>query len=215
MKRLTELQTEVLRRFFARRDEFFLTGGAALVGFYLEHRETHDLDLFTAGQPLDEGERTLREIASELDLVVEPVRRDPAFQRFLVRRRAGGESLVVDLVRDDVPQLAEKRMVGGVRIDSAEEILANKMCALLSRVEVRDLVDVMALEQSGLDPVAAVRAASGKDAGVTPSQLAWVLSSFPIPDDGTVPGGVSPDALRTFRDDLIRRLSAAAFPEPQ
>jgi predicted nucleotidyltransferase component of viral defense system len=213
MKGLTELQTEILRRFFARRDEFFLTGGAALVGFYIGHRETHDLDLFTAGKPLDEGERTLREIASELDLVMESVRREPAFQRFLMRRSEGGESVIVDLVRDDAPQLAEKRIVGGVRVDSAEEILANKVCALLSRVEVRDLVDVMALQQSGLDPVAAVRIASKKDAGITPSQLAWVLSSFPIPDDRALPGEVSPDALRTFRDGLIRRLAAAAFPE--
>jgi len=47
MAGLTELQGEILRRFFARRDEFFLTGGAALVGFHLGHRETHDLDLFT------------------------------------------------------------------------------------------------------------------------------------------------------------------------
>ncbi len=212
MKGLTELQSEILRRFFARREDFFLTGGAALVGFYLGHRETHDLDLFTEGTPLDEGERTLREIASELELEIESVRRHPAFHRFLVRRRQDAESLVVDLVRDDVPQLAPKRIVGGIRIDSAEEIMANKLCTLLSRVEVRDLVDVMALQQSGLDPIAAVRSAAHKDAGVTPSQLAWVLSSFPIPEDKALPGEVSPDALRAFRDDLIRRLAAAAFP---
>lgn len=122
------------------------------------------------------------------------------------------KGLRVDLVRDDVPQLAEKRTVGGVRIDSAEEILANKICTLLSRVELRDLVDVMALQQSGLDPIAALPAAASKDAGVTPSQLAWVLSSFPIPE-GPLPGDVSAVALRNFRDDLIRRLAASAFPE--
>jgi predicted nucleotidyltransferase component of viral defense system len=212
MKGLTELQSEILRRFFAQRQDFFLTGGAALVGFYLSHRETHDLDLFTAGGALDEGERTLRQIATELELEIEPVRRDPAFQRFLVRRRQGDESLVIDLVRDDVPQLAAKRIISGIRIDSAEEILANKLCTLLSRVEVRDLVDVMALQHSGLDPIAAVASAARKDGGLTPSQLAWVLSSFPIPADKALPGDVSPDALRAFRDDLIRRLAAAAFP---
>lgn len=214
MKGLTELQREILQRFFARRDEFFLTGGAALVGFYLGHRETHDLDLFTDGAPLDAGERTLREIAAELDLTIESLRRDPAFHRFLVRRR-DGESLVIDLVRDDVPQLAEKRLVGGVRIDSAEEILANKICTLLSRVEVRDLVDVMALEKSGLDPIAAVHAAATKDAGVSPSQLAWILSSFPIPEETPLPGEVSSAALRAYRDGLTRRLAAAAFPEQE
>jgi hypothetical protein len=210
MKGLTELQSEILQRFFAQRNDFFLTGGAALVGFHLGHRDTHDLDLFTDGGPLDEGERTLRRIAADLDLSIEPVRRDPAFQRFLLQGR--DESLVVDLVRDDVPQLAEKRIIRGVRIDSAEEILANKLCTLLSRVEVRDLVDVMALEQSGLDPIAAVPAAAAKDAGVTPTQLAWVLSSFPVPE-GALPGDVAPSDLRSFRDGLIRRLAASAFPQ--
>lgn len=95
---------------------------------------------------------------------------------------------------------------------TAEEILANKLCTLLSRVEVRDLVDVMALQQNGLDPIAALPAAAAKDAGVTPSQLAWVLSSFPIPETN-LPGDVSPAELREFRDDLIRRLARAAFPE--
>ena len=215
MKGLTELQTEILRHFFARRREFFLTGGAALVGFYTGHRDTHDLDLFTAGEPLDEGERTLREIASELDLAIEPVRRAPAFRRFVMRRSQGGESLVIDLVRDDAPQLNDKRFVGDVRIDSAEEIFVNKICALLSRVEVRDLVDAMVLQQTGLDPMAAVRAASAKDAGVTPSQLAWVLSSFPIPEGVPLPGEVSPESLRAFRDDLILKLAGAAFPEDE
>jgi len=94
----------------------------------------------------------------------------------------------------------------------AEEILANKICTLLLRVELRDLVDVMSLQRSGLDPIAAVSAAAAKDAGVTPSQLAWVLSSFPIPE-GPLPGDVSPVDLRNFRDDLIRRLAASAFPD--
>lgn len=100
----------------------------------------------------------------------------------------------------------------GIRIDSAEEILANKLCTLLSRVEIRDLVDVMALEKSGLDPIAAVQAAATKDAGVTPSQLAWVLSSYPIPEETPLPGDVSSVELRAFRDGLISRLVAAAFP---
>jgi len=45
--RLTELQILVLEGFFARERAFFLTGGAALVGFHLGHRTTKDLDLFT------------------------------------------------------------------------------------------------------------------------------------------------------------------------
>jgi len=38
---------DLLEAFFAREPKFYLTGGAALAGFYLGHRTTLDLDLFT------------------------------------------------------------------------------------------------------------------------------------------------------------------------
>jgi hypothetical protein len=47
---LSSLQISVLKAFFAREREFFLTGGAALAGFYLGHRVTDDLDFFTLSQ---------------------------------------------------------------------------------------------------------------------------------------------------------------------
>src|ERR1044071_3340373 len=46
--KLTALQREVLDAFFQRERGFFLTRGAAIVGFYLGHRTTDDLDLFTS-----------------------------------------------------------------------------------------------------------------------------------------------------------------------
>ena len=36
----------------------------------------------------------------------------------------------------------EKRKINEIRIDSPEEIVANKLCAFLSRSEVKNLVDV-------------------------------------------------------------------------
>lgn len=210
MSRLTGLQDLILRHFFARRDEFFLTGGAALARFHLRHRVTHDLDLFTTKGVLDEGERTLHEIAASLSLDIETLRRSPHFRRFLVRGPA--EAVVVDLVNDLAPQLREKIVLEGIVVDSAEEILANKLCALLSRIEIRDLVDVAKLEEAGLDPIAAVNLARLKDGGMSPSQLAWVLSTFPIPADVESTFGISRDELDAFRRSLIQRLTAAAFP---
>ena len=46
--RLSALQDAVLEAFFATERGFFLSGGGALVGFHLQHRETTDLDLFTS-----------------------------------------------------------------------------------------------------------------------------------------------------------------------
>lgn len=101
--------------------------------------------------------------------------------------------------------------MGTVTMDSAAEILVNKICALLSRIEIRDLVDVKALADSGLDPVEAVSKARRKDGGVSPGQLAWVLSTYPI-EERDLPGGVEAAQLRAFRDDLVRRLAVAGFP---
>ena len=63
--RLDPLQRDLIAAFFARTQRFFLTGGAALTGFYLHHRTTKDLDLFaTPDVALREGvERSLARLA--------------------------------------------------------------------------------------------------------------------------------------------------------
>lgn len=201
----------MLTAFFERESRFFLTGGAALAGFHLGHRETNDLDLFTPDDILEEGEGALRDAAAFLGASIERVRTAPEFRRRVVRR--GDESVVVDLVRDRVPQIRpEKLLLGGVRVDPPEEIFANKLCTLLSRSEPRDLVDARALEALGLDLDAALASASLKDGGLTPGQLAWVLSEVTIGDDARLPGNVSVPELRAYLADLIARLSRRAYP---
>ena len=44
---LTKLQWDFLSRFFQESPPFFLTGGTALSAFYLRHRYSEDLDLFS------------------------------------------------------------------------------------------------------------------------------------------------------------------------
>jgi predicted nucleotidyltransferase component of viral defense system len=210
MPALTDLQDQVLRRFFDRRDEFFLTGGAALAGFHLHHRVTHDLDFFTSADAIDEGERTLRDVAESLSLDMETLRRSPDFRRFLLQ--GASEGVIVDLVKDASPQVLEKMSIGRIVVDSPREILANKLCALLSRTEVRDLVDVARLEEAGFDPIAALHLAAKKDAGMTAGQLAWVLSGFPIPADEALQYGMPRKDLHDFRESFVRKLTAAAFP---
>ena len=210
MAALTKLQSEVLRRFFERRQDFFLTGGGALVGFHLRHRVTHDLDLFTVGGMIDDAERTLGEIATELGARMQTLRRAPTFRRFLIE--VSSESVIVDLVRDEAPQVHDKITIDGIVVDPPEEILANKLCTLLSRTEVRDLVDVKTLEAAGHDVLEALLLAEKKDGGVSASQLAWVLSTFPIPTNDAELHGVSRDELQQYRDSLIKRLSALAYP---
>lgn len=92
-----------------------------------------------------------------------------------------------------------------------QEILANKLCTLLSRAEIRDLVDVRALEGAGYRVEDALGPASRKDGGLTAGQLAWVLSEVEIGEDAQPPG-VSSRELKGYLDDLIHRLTRLALP---
>jgi hypothetical protein len=212
--RLTPLQREVLTAFFKHERRFFLTGGAALAGFYLGHRTTDDLDLFThEKEAFEVGGYVLQAVADELGGRV-VVRQDaPGFRRYVVSR--GEEAVVVDLVWERVPSaFPEKPERAGVRIDPIEEILVNKLTAALSRAEERDLVDLLFLERAGHRAEQALDSALQKDGGCTPAALAWVLSQVQVEEGAALPGGIKAHELHEFLADLVQRLLRAALPRP-
>ncbi len=213
--KLTPLQRELLDAFFARETGFYLTGGAALAGFYLGHRTTLDLDLFTPDpEAFERGRFALAAAAESLTASLEARQAAPGFHRYLARR--GEEAVVVDLVLERVPQVAPlKRREGQIRIDPPEEILANKLAALVERSEVRDVVDLLLLERSGWAVESALPGTQAKDAACTPATLAWVLSRVQIPAAAEIPGGFDPADLRSYLDELIQRLRRAALPTPR
>jgi hypothetical protein len=209
---LSALQRAVLAEFFRRERGFFLTGGGALVGYHLHHRTTSDLDLFT----LDEGafarsRYVLPAVAEALQGRLD-VRQDaPDFRRYALTR--AGEALVIDIVRERVPQVrVAKPEIEGIVVDPPEEILANKLTALVGRQEERDLVDVYFLERNGYRVEEALGHALAKDGGCTPATLAWLLSEALIDDGAPLPGGLSPATLRAYVRDLVKRLRRLAVP---
>jgi hypothetical protein len=107
--RLSPLQQDILRGFFQREDRFFLSGGGALAGFHLAHRETHDLDLFTVEDALDRGISALGGVARDLGATIEAIQTAPDFRRVLVQQEA--EAVVVDLVREYVAQVSPEKQV--------------------------------------------------------------------------------------------------------
>jgi hypothetical protein len=210
--KLTALQKDVLDAFFQRERGFFLTGGAALAGFHLGHRTTDDLDLFARDAlAFERGRFVLADVAAALGGELQ-VRQDaPGFKRVILTR--GGEGLVIDLVKDTGPQLhLDKLERDHIVVDPADEILANKLTALVGRAEERDLIDVMFLERAGYPIEAALPAALAKDGGCTPATLAWLLSEITIPDGAVLPAGVLPAELRIYVTDLIARLLVLAAP---
>ena len=210
--KLTAMQDEILHAFFALEGGFFLTGGAALAGFHLGHRATDDLDLFTVDRDaFERGRHVLAELAVRAATEHDVRQEAPGFRRTVLRR--GDDAVVVDLVLDLAPQIVrEKPILAGIRVDPPAEIVANKLTALVGRMEERDLVDLMFLERAGYRVEASLRDALVKDGGCTPATLAWLLSQIAVPDGAKLPAGVSPLELREFVTDLEVRLRRAAYP---
>ncbi len=210
--RLTPLQQELLQAFFEREQGLFLTGGGALVGFHLGHRQTEDLDLFAEEDTVFErAPHVLADAVAALGAEMVVRQQAAGFHRYFVSRAE--EAVIVDLVFDRVPQLyLEKWERDGVRIDLPEEILVNKLNTIVSRSEIRDLVDVMALERAGYSVEDALEGALAKDGGCTPATLAWVLSEIEIAEQAELPGGISGAEMRSYLEELIRRLRRAALP---
>ncbi len=206
--RLTDAQLALTTAFFRTDREFFLTGGAVLAGWELQHRTTEDLDLFTDKDAVVAGERTLKAAVADLGGQLEAITTSPDFRRFVATIQ--GERIKVDLVRDRAPQLFPKQERDGVRMDSAEEIFTNKICTLVERSEIRDVVDLMLLEGRGLRVETYLPQAQKKDGGATPATLAWLLSSFEVPSE--LPGGVDRGAVLRFISDLEKRMLALAAP---
>lgn len=209
-QRLTPLQRELLEEFFARERHFVLTGGAALAGFYLDHRGTEDLDLFARpGVDLDSAVRALDDAASASGAVLESIEKHPDFRRLLARR--GEERCLVDLGIDRAPVIDPPTDLGVVRIDTMREIAANKVAALLGRGELKDLVDLQRLAGEGVDLRQAVRDATKKDAGIDPATLLWVLGDLRIaPASGLVEADEL-GRLTRFREEFSALLRALAY----
>jgi predicted nucleotidyltransferase component of viral defense system len=210
--RLSALQQELVDAFFSEPSAFFLTGGAALAGYYIGHRFTDDLDLFSPPvESMELAVQRLRRAASAIGGTVEAIQDAPDFRRFAVQRAA--DVTLVDLVIDRAPQLVVDKVVfGAVRIDPEREIAANKITALLGRTAPRDLVDLFALFDRGHTLEAALADARTKDAAADPATLAWVLSQWRLGPSVPLPLGVTLEDVERMRGQLIERLLVLAVP---
>lgn len=215
---LTTLQVRLLELLADVTPRWTLSGGAALAGFHLRHRSTRDLDLFWHGAR--EIRRVRDDIALRLlnaGLKANTLVSGAGFSRIEVCD--GKETVVLDLVADPVPIVDSpvEMTIGSrrIQVDSAHEILVNKLCTLLSRQEVRDLVDVRQLALAGGDLWRAVAQANQKDGGFSPQVLAWLLRGFPLRPLAEKEGASAAEieALEGFRDDFVADLLRRCKPD--
>lgn len=210
---LSALQWEFLSCFFQGAAPFFLTGGTALSAFYLQHRYSEDLDLFTLdGAAFDRVSLYVADTAAKLHAEAVSLQTAPLFHRYRITREA--DFVIVDLVKEVVPQVSqEKNRFDGIVVDTLADITANKVCTVISRIEIKDYIDLYFLERAGYPLENYIALAQQKDAGVSQATLAFVLSEvrlLKVPDFMIAP--VSLVELQEYFHSLARKLAVESFP---
>jgi len=214
---LYDLQNRVIARMSGIEQEFHLSGGTALSRGYYGHRYSEDLDFFVNDSPLFEVWRdacfsVLEQASTEEGWRFEILRRqDKRFGRAVVH---GAESLKLEFV-NDVPSrvgVPWRHPVLGM-LDTKENILANKITALLDRKAAKDAADLYWLCcEDGLNIMDALVGASGKAAGIFPPCVAkeldrWSTAGVPNvmwlkrPDPGRFAKGFSRLVETIMADD--------------
>lgn len=210
---LTALQWDFLTTFFRGSPPFFLTGGTALSAFYLQHRFSEDLDLFTLdSEAFDRVPLYLADAAAKIGASAVSLQTAPQFRRHKINRQ--GESVIVDFVREVVPQISEvKNTFDGIVVDTVEEIISNKICTVVSRAEIKDYIDLYCLNRAGYPVENYLEFAQRKDAGVSSAMVAYLLSEVKlskVPDFVIVPIAVA--ELEGFFHALAKKLAVRSFP---
>jgi predicted nucleotidyltransferase component of viral defense system len=162
----------------------YLSGGTALSRGYLNHRFSEDLDFFVNDKADFQlwADRFVQALShsSRWDCQINQ-REERYFRLSLVQDEI---NLKIEMINDVPSRIGmpwQHPILG--RIDTAENILANKVTALLNREAPRDLADIWGLccnqNYSIFD---AIVGAQGKAAGIFPVDLARVLCSVTISD---------------------------------
>lgn len=176
-EKLYPLQNRVLHAIRHIDTEFYLTGGTAASRGYLQHRYSDDLDFFVNDD--DRFQLWSSRIIQTLNKTWETTvfMNENRFVRLYIEHE--GIPLKIELVNDvpaHVGKIIDHPLLG--RLDSAENILANKVSALFGRNEPKDLVDIWAfcfLKNISLQD--AITNAQSKAAGIFPADLARLLCS--------------------------------------
>jgi hypothetical protein len=173
---LSDIQIAFLELFagLSDQDQFYLTGGTALAEYYLGHRLSYDLDLFTSQSDLIiPFSFQVERAAKAANIQIEVVRRFESFVEFQVKM--GEEILKVDLALDAPFRFSPPEMTKtGVLVNGLKDIQADKTLAYFSRAEPRDAIDLFFLLQDvGIDRL--VYLAQQKDPGF---DLYWFAVSL-------------------------------------
>lgn len=138
-------QVSILKLFFASplSKSFFLTGGTALSAFYLVHRQSQDLDLFTLSE-FDTLllKKTIDYIAAKTQSeIIAKVKTENYLEVYLESKKDHWVQRL-DFVHEQPVHFGRIATIDTVRIDSLENIATNKILSIYGRLELKDYLDL-------------------------------------------------------------------------
>lgn len=138
-RELYELQDRVLDTVFEIESEFYLTGGTCLSRFYQAKRYSDDLDFFTNDSPRFSFAVRAIKAALQNDFLLSSSVETRNFVRVVVDGR-----LQIDFVNDASYRLNDIMVTPKkYRIDTIENILSNKLTAVIGRDNPKDIFDIV------------------------------------------------------------------------
>ncbi|HLC94104.1 MAG TPA: nucleotidyl transferase AbiEii/AbiGii toxin family protein [Patescibacteria group bacterium] len=148
---LTPKQSQFLE--YVSKDEqitrsFYLTGGTALSEFYLHHRISYDIDLFTEKQEVDQKliEAFLKKISKDLT-VVEVKRSQMMGLISYILIFDNQQKLKVDFNYYPFPRIEKGTCFKNLEVDSVYDIAANKLHTIFMQPRSRDYLDLYVIMQ--------------------------------------------------------------------
>jgi len=174
-KKLYALQDEVLDVVFNTENEFYLTGGTCLSRFYIEKRYSDDLDFFTNNsQRYSFAIKNIKlALQAKFSLSVEVETKD--FTRFKIN-----DLLQIDFVNDIAFRYKNVVVIdNNYIIDNIENILSNKITAIIGRDNPKDVFDIYLISQFYSFDWKEILNAAHEKAGFSNEELIIRLKSFP------------------------------------
>lgn len=204
-------QIKLLSLFFASpfSKTFFLTGGTALSAFYLAHRESQDLDLFSL-QPFDTLalRTTMREIAKKTNSTLTTHIRSQTFNEIFLENKKEGWMQKIDIVQEQPKHFGKITNIDTIPVDSLVNIATNKILAIFGRLEPKDYVDLFIIfTQTKFSFDKMFELAKQKDTGLSEFYFANTITD--VDKFKTLPKMKVPfdkKAFLQFYQDLSRKL---------
>lgn len=194
---LTRAQQEILKTFQLLPDahHFYLTGGTALAEFYLGHRRSFDLALFTTEQGIIIPFSRALEQHFAQRFMVRVIRRLESFAEFELEWQ--GEIVRVQFAYDSPYRFAPPHETPLGRVNDFQDLVVDKLLAFFGRAEPRDAIDLFAILETE-DFWELTELAMKKDPGF---DLYWLSQALQKTRD-------FPDELERWPVELVHPLDA-------